>query len=126
MRHDDKYLEDFGMEVPPHHPLPIGYKVLVMPYGGPETTDGGIIIPDEVKDVQKFGSMVAYVVMLGPMAFTGDKFGGVPWFAQGDWVMIGKYNGNRFMYEGVEMRLINDDEFIATVADPTKVKRFSI
>ena len=35
--------------------------------------------------------------------------------------MIGRYAGARFRIEGGEVRIINDDEVIATIADPADV-----
>ena len=125
-KHEDKYLEDFGIEIPANHPNPAGYKVLVVPYGGPDKTDTGIWLPDETKDAQKYASLVGYVVAMGPNVFEDPKFGGKRWYEVGDWVMVGKFAGNRFMYKGIEMRLLNDDEIIATVENPNEVKRFSI
>ena len=29
-----------------------------------------------------------------------------------DWVLIGRYSGNRFKVEGLEVRIINDDNII--------------
>jgi co-chaperonin GroES (HSP10) len=37
--------------------------------------------------------------------------------------MVSKYAGHRFEYDGVEMRILNDDAILAVVSDPTKVSR---
>jgi hypothetical protein len=57
------------------------------------------------------------------MARHGDakKFPMGPWCKKGQWVMIGRYAGARFKIEGGEVRIINDDEVIATIADPADV-----
>ena len=38
-----------------------------------------------------------------------------------DWVLIGRYAGNRFKVEGLEVRIINDDNIIATILDPKDI-----
>ena len=69
----------------------------------------------------------AYVVRLGPLAYKDpDKFGPdcKPWCEEGDWVCIGQYAGSRFQIEGGEVRIINDDEVIATIIDPDDIKTY--
>jgi hypothetical protein len=38
-----------------------------------------------------------------------------PWCEEGQWVCIGRYSGSRFKIDGGEVRIINDDEVIATI-----------
>ena len=67
-------------------------------------------------------TVVAYVLKLGPLAYGDkDKFG-EPWCKEGQWVCIGRYSGSRFKIEGGEVRIINDDEVIATLMEPDDVK----
>ena len=104
-------------------PQPTGWRVLVMPYQTAQQTKGGLFIPDEVRDRETVATVVAYVLKVGPLAYQDpDKFGGgEPWCKQGDWVCIGRYSGSRFKIEGGEVRIINDDEVIATVLEPTDI-----
>ena len=37
------------------------------------------------------------------------------------WVLMGRYAGNRFKVDGLEVRLINDDNIIATILDPADI-----
>ena len=106
-------------------PQPTGWRVLVMPYKGREKTEGGIHLPDAVRDREALATVVAYVLKVGPLAYQDkDKFGdGEPWCKEGDWICIGRYSGSRFRIDGGEVRIINDDEVIATIVDP---KTFSI
>jgi co-chaperonin GroES (HSP10) len=65
---------------------------------------------------------VGYVLKVGPEAYADAvKFPTGPWCKKGDWVMIGRYAGTRFRIEGGEVRIINDDEVIATISDPADV-----
>lgn len=106
-------------------PQPTGWRILVMPYQGRKQTDGGIYIPDETRDREAVATVVAYVIKLGPLAYQDpDKFGSdcEPWCKKGDWVCIGRYAGSRFKLDGGEVRIINDDEVIATIVDPEDIK----
>ena len=106
-------------------PQPTGWRILVMPYTGREKTDGGIYIPDAAKDREALATVVAYVVKIGPLAYKDPgKFGEEcePWCKEGDWVCIGRYAGSRFKLDGGEVRIINDDELIATILDPEDIK----
>ncbi len=105
-------------------PQPTGWRILVMPYQGKATTDGGIVLPDEVVRREQLATVVAYVLKVGPLAYQDPhKFGEFlePWCKEGDWVCIGRYSGSRFKIDGGEIRIINDDEVIATILEPGDV-----
>ena len=106
-------------------PQPTGWRILVMPYRGRVKTDGGVYIPDAVADREALATVVAFVVKVGPLAYKDpDKFGTdmEPWCKEGQWVLIGRYAGARFKLEdGAEVRIINDDEIIATILNPDDI-----
>jgi chaperonin GroES len=106
-------------------PQPTGWRVLVMPYRGKEKTDGGLILPDQVREREALATVVAYVMRLGPLAYKDpNKFGdnAEPWCREGQWVCIGRYAGSRFKIDGGEVRIINDDEVIATILEPDDIQ----
>ena len=105
-------------------PQPTGWRILVMPYQGKEVTDKGVIIPDQIRQREALATVVAYVLKIGPLAYKDpDKFGdGGSWCKEGDWICIGRYAGSRFSSEDMEVRIINDDEVIATILDPDDIK----
>jgi co-chaperonin GroES (HSP10) len=106
-------------------PQPTGWRVLVMPYQGKAKTASGLYIPDEVRERESVATVVAYVLKLGPLAYKDpDKFGqdAEPWCNEGQWVCIGRYAGSRFKIDGGEVRIINDDEVIATLLEPDDIK----
>ena len=106
-------------------PQPTGWRLLVMPYMGRDKTEGGIYVPDQSREREARATVVAYVVKVGPLAYQDpDKFGGEAWCKEGDWVCIGRYAGSRFQIEGGEVRIINDDEVIATIVDPDDIKTY--
>jgi co-chaperonin GroES (HSP10) len=107
-------------------PQPTGWRVLVMPYQGRTMTDGGILIPDQAREREALATVVAYVLRLGPLAYQDpNKFGDnpEPWCKEGQWVCIGRYAGSRFKIDGGEVRIINDDEVIATILEPEDIKQ---
>ena len=107
-------------------PQPTGWRILVMPYMGKEKTEGGVFVPDPVREREARATVTAYVAKLGPLAYKDvDKFGeDGAWCKEGDWVCIGRYAGSRFQIEGGEVRIINDDEVIATIVDPDDIKSY--
>ena len=118
--------ERLEVELNERLPQPTGWRILVMPYMGKATTDGGVHIPDAVRDREALATVVAYVVKVGPLAYKDpDKFGShacKPWCKEGQWVCIGRYAGARFKIDGGEVRIINDDEVIATILEPDDIK----
>lgn len=124
---EDRVLDPGLLEKPilDRLPQPTGWRVLVMPYKGKTKTDGGLILPDQVREREALATVVAYVLRLGPLAYqdTG-KFGDnpEPWCREGQWVCIGRYAGSRFKIDGGEVRIINDDEVIATILEPDDIQ----
>ena len=79
-------------------PQPTGWRILVMPYMGKEKTEGGVYVPDPVREREARATVTAYVAKVGPLAYKDiDKFGeDGAWCKEGDWVCIGRYAGSRF------------------------------
>ena len=103
-------------------PQPTGYRILIIPYYPSEKTKGGLYVPDQVREREAFATVAAYVVKLGPDAYQdSQKFPNGAWCSEKDWVLIGRYAGNRFKVEGLEVRIINDDNIIATILDPKDI-----
>jgi co-chaperonin GroES (HSP10) len=103
-------------------PKPTGWRILVLPYKGTAKTKGGVFLADEYVERQSLATVVAYVLAVGPTAYQDkDKFPDGPWCKKGDWIMLGRYAGARFRIEGGEVRILNDDEIIATISDPSDV-----
>ena len=103
-------------------PQPTGYRLLIIPFYPQEKTKGGVYVPDQVRDREAFATVAAYVVRLGPDAYKDpQKFPNGPWCNEKDWVLIGRYAGNRFKVEGLEVRIVNDDNIIATILDPKDI-----
>ena len=83
---------------------------------------GSIFLPDQTIEREALATVCGYVLRVGSLAYKDDeKFGGVPWCKEKDWVIFGRYAGSRFKIEGGEVRILNDDEIIATISDPTDI-----
>tara|TARA_R100001594_G_scaffold56020_1_gene89755 strand:- start:6988 stop:7356 length:369 start_codon:yes stop_codon:yes gene_type:complete len=102
-------------------PVPTGWRILIMPYIPPKVSRGGIEIPDEVHERERLAINVGLVMAVGPLAYKDlEKFGGQEaWCKEKDWVLFGKYAGSRFKIDGGELRLLNDDEILAVIEDPS-------
>ena len=53
-----------------------------------------------------------------------EKFQDKPWCKTGDWVIFARYAGSRFRIEGGEVRILNDDEVLASILDPEDILHF--
>jgi co-chaperonin GroES (HSP10) len=85
-------------------------------------TKGGILMAKQTLDKERIATVVGLVVKQGPDAYSDhDKFPQGPWCKEGDWVIFGRYAGARFNIEGGDMRLLNDDEILATVNNPEDI-----
>ena len=106
-------------------PSPTGWRLLILPYKGKGQTESGIYLPDKVVEEQSVSTQVGYVLKVGGLAYQdGDKFPDGPWCAKGDWVMFARYAGSRFKIDGGEVRILNDDEILARIANPEDILHF--
>ena len=104
-------------------PQPTGWRMLVLPYAGKAKTDGGIVLTKQTTDREALATVVAYVVKKGPLCYNDkSRYGETPWCEEKQWVLIGRYSGSIFKLEdGAEVRIINDDEVIATILNPDDI-----
>jgi len=103
-------------------PQPTGWRILILPYKGRAKTESGIVLPDEVQDKKQVSTQVGYVLRVGPLAYKDtEKFPSGPWCEEKQWVMFARYAGSRFQIDGGEVRILNDDEILATILDPEDI-----
>ena len=106
-------------------PEPTGWRILILPYRGKGKTEGGIYLPSETQDRAQISTQVGYVLKIGPLAYKDpEKFPSGPWCAEKQWVMFARYAGSRFQIDGGEVRILNDDEILATILDPEDIHHF--
>tara|TARA_R100001377_G_scaffold79501_1_gene57817 strand:- start:951 stop:1424 length:474 start_codon:yes stop_codon:yes gene_type:complete len=103
-------------------PQPTGWRLLVLPYRGKGVSEGGIQLVKETIERETLATVVAYVVAMGPDCYKDKKRFESPWCEKGKWILIGRYAGSRFrLADESEVRIINDDEVIATILNPDDI-----
>ena len=103
-------------------PTPTGYRLLVLPFAGPKKTKGGIILSDTTQETIQMTTVCGLVLKMGNLCYRDkDKFPLGPWCKLHDWIIFSRYAGSRFKIDGGEVRVLNDDEVISTIADPNDI-----
>ena len=102
-------------------PEPVGYRLLVLPFKMKEKTKGGIIMSDVTIERQQVASQCGLVVALGDQCYDKERYPEGPWCKKGDWVVFARYAGSRIQIDGGEVRLLNDDEILATIENPEDI-----
>jgi co-chaperonin GroES (HSP10) len=112
---------NIGEETVDQLPEPSGWRLLVLPFTPPSKSKGGLIYSQETLDKARIATTCGYVLKMGPLCYTEEKFTSGPWCKKGDWVIFARYAGSRLPIEGGEVRLLNDDEVLGTIKDPEAV-----
>jgi co-chaperonin GroES (HSP10) len=117
---------------------PYGARVLVQLRAVKEkVTAAGIFIPEEVKETEKWNTMIGKVIAIGPLAFkkrdTMEPWPEGSWASVGEFVRVPKWGGDRwevdFEQNGAKGKALftffNDHELIGKVTgDPRDIKAF--
>lgn len=90
---------------------PLGSKVLVRRDDAPETTEGGIIIPDNANEKPLEGVVVA----VGDGAILQNGKTVAMTVKKGDVVFFGPYSGTEIALEGKDHVIIDENEIIAII-----------
>ena len=103
-------------------PAPTGWRMLILPFKMNEKTKGGLYLGQDTLERKQVGSTCGLVLAMGPDCY-GDKekFPEGPWCKKGDWVIFARYAGSRIQIDGGEVRLLNDDEVLATIDNPEDI-----
>jgi len=102
-------------------PQPTGWRMLLLPFKMKEKTKGGLILGQETLEKQQVASQCGLVLAMGPHCYDKEKFPEGPWCKKGDWVVFARYAGSRIQIDGGEVRLLNDDEVLATIENPEDI-----
>jgi co-chaperonin GroES (HSP10) len=105
-------------------PEPRGYRILIAIPEITVKTEGGVIIPDKIRNAEETASLIGVVLKVGSEAYSDpSRFPSGAWCKEGDFVIFRSYSGTRFKVHGKEFRLINDDTVEAVVEDPRGYSR---
>jgi len=103
-------------------PQPTGWRILILPFKMGEKTKGGILMGQDTVEKQQVASQCGNVLAMGPDCYRDkNRYKQGPWCKVGDWVMFARYAGSRIKIEGGEVRLLNDDEILATIKNPEDI-----
>ena len=103
-------------------PEPTGWSLLVLPFKMKEKTKGGIHLAETTLERQQVASQVGLVMAMGPQCYKDkERYPEGPWCKEKDWIMFARYAGSRIKIDGGEMRLLNDDEVLATIDSPEDI-----
>ena len=102
-------------------PLPVGWRILVLPFEASKKSKGGIIYSNDAVERASIASTCGNVLAMGSQTYDKEKFPTGPWCKKGDWVVFARYAGSRIKIQGGEVRLLNDDEILATIKNPEDI-----
>jgi co-chaperonin GroES (HSP10) len=114
---------------------PYGSRVLVQIRTPKTVTEGGILIPEEARQTEKWNTQVAKVITLGPVSFknreTLESWPEGDWCWAGTFVRVPKYGGDRWevpvpgSQDPALFVLYNDLDLLGQfVGNPLSVKAF--
>ena len=115
---NDAWISPKDLNDPDPLPVPLGWRIIVRPIAVKEVTKGGILLPDAFKDDVQSLTTVGRVLAIGPLCFEGTDMGGIRWYDVGAYITFPKYAGVKFLYKGIRLLVLNDDEAIMRIDDP--------
>jgi co-chaperonin GroES (HSP10) len=102
---------------------PIYWRMLVMPVRPKVRTKSGILIASSTQEAQEVLTYVGKVVGMGSKAGKDQRLDGEPHAPKvGDYVIFGRYAGQKITYKNVKLLLVNDDEILSVVTDPEDLR----
>ena len=90
---------------------PLDDRVVIEPLEAEEKTAGGIVLPDTAKEKPQRGR----VVSVGPGRVLDDGSRATISVAKGDEVLFGKYSGNEVKIDGVEFKIMRENDILAKI-----------
>ena len=102
-------------------PNPTGWRILILPFKMKEKTKGGLYLGQDTLEKQQIGSNCGMILKMGSQCYDKERYPEGPWCKEGDWVIFARYAGSRIQIDGGEVRLLNDDEVLATIENPEDI-----
>jgi chaperonin GroES len=90
---------------------PLEDRIVVKPHKAEEKTAGGIVLPEAAKEKPLMGKVVA--VGDGKLLDSGKR--GTMSVKKGDVVLYGKYGGSDIEMDGVEYKILREDEVLGII-----------
>ena len=127
-----EWANDSEAKIPAGLPSPFMWRILVMPVQPKTQTKSGIVLAIQTQDAQGHLQFVGKIAAIGPLAFRSFKLcSGVMDYLRvlcgmriaaapkvGDWVVHGRYTGQRCEFKGSKLIMMNDDEVLAKCDSP--------
>lgn len=88
---------------------PLEDRVVVEPKEAESVTAGGIVLPDNAKEKQQRGIVIA----VGPGKLLEDGTRAEMSVVVGDEVIYGKYAGNDITVDGQDIKILREDDILA-------------
>jgi|APSaa5957512622_1039677.scaffolds.fasta_scaffold113611_2 chaperonin GroES len=92
--------------------MPEGVRILLDPQKVESKTEGGIYLPEQVKEDEQYATVVGTVIAIGPNADVMFEDGPLD---VGDRITWAKFGGVIVDHDGEKCRVINDEDVIAKV-----------
>ncbi|HMO35246.1 MAG TPA: co-chaperone GroES [Gemmatales bacterium] len=90
---------------------PLDDRIVVKPLEAEEKTAGGIVLPDTAKEKPQRGK----VISVGPGRLLDDGNRAAVAVAVNDEVIYGKYAGSEVKVDGVEYKILRENDILAKV-----------
>lgn len=104
-------------------PQPTFWRLLVMPQAPESVSKGGIVLTPSNQDAQMYNTYVGKVVAMGPLVGLRDPLNAAPLDVEvGDWILYGKYAGQRIECKGIRLVIINDEDILGKTEHPDALK----
>ena len=104
-------------------PRPIYWRVMVKTQEAQQMTKGGIALPTQAQDAEDVLNYIGKVMSMGALATKHERLQGESDQPKiGDWVMYGRYAGQTIHYKGEKFLVLNDDEILGIVPNPSAIK----
>lgn len=107
------------------------WRVLIKPIDPITQTKGGILLPEDIQEVQSATAMVGRIVDMGAFAFTARTSLGYNYADEpnkpkvGSWVVIPKYGSRDIkLRDGRSFKLVEDYEILAAASRPEELMNY--
>lgn len=115
----DYWLNPEEIKIPEDLPQPQLWRMLIAPVQPRRKSAGGIIVPEQARDSEEHLAYIGKVVAVGPMVGRKPEWPeGMYDIKVGDWVVFGRYAGQRFQFKDLRLLLLDDDAVMAKCSGP--------